>query len=255
MPKLDQEVDRLYGLPRDQFVPARNELAKKLKSEGNADAAATVKGLAKPTAAAALLNRLPRDAPELVRKLLTAGAGLQKAQLRALSGGHSEELRRASTAEREAVRELVAEARTLGGNPSQAVLDRVRESLSAAALDDKARELLEQGRFIKEVEAAGFPLLPAPAGARRPRRRASTKQGRDEQLERVAALRSQVRDLRGQAGRAAVAAKRAQADAERAAEAAQKAAREEAELQEELHQAERELSRASKTGSKARRSG
>ena len=45
-------IDELYGLPLEDFVAQRDALAKRLRADGDRDAAAAVKKLPKPTRAA-----------------------------------------------------------------------------------------------------------------------------------------------------------------------------------------------------------
>ena len=69
---LTDEVDALYGLPLDAFTQARNDLARRLRTERKPEDAAEVAGLRKPTAAAWVVNQLVRERPEDVRALLAA---------------------------------------------------------------------------------------------------------------------------------------------------------------------------------------
>jgi hypothetical protein len=46
------DIDRLYALPLEEFTHERDELAKRVRDEGDADAAAAVKALKKPAVAA-----------------------------------------------------------------------------------------------------------------------------------------------------------------------------------------------------------
>jgi hypothetical protein len=55
---LERELDALYQLPLDQFTSARDELAKRLRTDGQAEQAEQVKALRKPTVAVWLVNRL-----------------------------------------------------------------------------------------------------------------------------------------------------------------------------------------------------
>ena len=57
------EIDQLFALPLDEFTAARNELARRLKQDGDAEAAEGVRGLAKPTVAAWAVNQLARREP------------------------------------------------------------------------------------------------------------------------------------------------------------------------------------------------
>jgi hypothetical protein len=243
---LEEELDRLYGLPLDEFTPARNELAKRLKGEGDGDAASAVKSLKKPTVSAGLVNQLARREPELVQRLLAAGEELRKAQERVLGGGGAEELRRASDAEREAVRGLVHAARGLGAG--QAVLDRVEQSLRAAASDEDARALLERGRFTSDFERSGFPAI---AAAPRDELADRRRQRRDEQAQRIRGLQARLRELERKEARAQQAVRkaeeqvaRARETAERAEEARAEAERVAAELTADVEQVQAELADA-----------
>src|SRR5438128_9479272 len=110
MADLEEELDRLYGLPPDEFTAARNQLSARLKKEGDTAAAAEVKALRKPSAAAWILNQLQRREPKLLQGLLDAGEELRRAQAQALHGGEAEQLRRAISTERNAVRDLAEAA-------------------------------------------------------------------------------------------------------------------------------------------------
>ena len=70
----------LYGLPLEEFTPARDALAKELKAAGRKDEAAEVKSLRKPSVAAWALNRVAREHPDAVEGLRAAGAVLREAQ-------------------------------------------------------------------------------------------------------------------------------------------------------------------------------
>jgi hypothetical protein len=61
----------LYGLDPDQFVAARDEIAKTLRRDDTA-AAKAVKALRRPTVAAWSVNQLVRRHPEMVDELLDA---------------------------------------------------------------------------------------------------------------------------------------------------------------------------------------
>jgi hypothetical protein len=250
---LERELDQLYGLPPDEFTRARNELAARLKSDGDSESAASVKALKKPTVPAALVNQLARRESKLVQRLLEAGDALKRAQADALRGGGAAELHHAAANVRDTIRELVQAAQQGRGAVSQAVLDRVRTTLDAAAVDDDARAALEAGRVTKEYQRVGFPAFDAaattlaaktdrPAVARD--ELAERRKQREEQRERVRALRERLQDLRREAARAEQEARRAEQEAETARAEADRAARESAELMAELERTEAELAEA-----------
>src|SRR4051812_39551314 len=74
----------LYGLPLEEFTPARDALAKELKAAGRKDEAAEVKSLRKPSLAAWALNRAAREHADAIERLRAAGADLRAAQDEAL---------------------------------------------------------------------------------------------------------------------------------------------------------------------------
>jgi hypothetical protein len=244
--ELDEELDRLYALPLDEFTAARNELAKRLRKESRREEADLVKALSKPSVAAWAVNQLAHRRTKRLRALLEAADALRSAQERALKGSGGDELREASQRERQLVSELRREAGQLlaeGGHAaSDATLQRVATTLSSAAVDAEARPLLEAGRLSEEVEASGFDAfagmsVPSPAARAPARERPAPKKDAKpapspaEERRRVADLRKQARaldkearDAEREATRAAGAAERAEREAERAAETARRAA-------------------------------
>jgi hypothetical protein len=229
VPDLEPELDALYSLPLEEFTKARNDLSARLKKAHQADVAAEVHALKKPSAVAWAANSLVRSDRELVGELLAAGERLRETQQRALQGKAGvDDVAEASGAERDAVRALLAAARKrLGKRATPALLDRLGQTLRAAAVDDGARLLLERGRLTEELKAVGF----GPLEAVKPTRRRGDEVGRAAR-ERVGALRAEARRLAGEARDAELAAEQAErtrallveeleqkrAEAERAAE-------------------------------------
>jgi hypothetical protein len=105
-----QAGDELFGLAPEEFVAARDELARRLKREGDAEAAARVKALRRPPVSAWAVNRLAREQGPALAPLLAAGERLRAATQAALAGEGAAELRAAAKAEREAVAGLVRAA-------------------------------------------------------------------------------------------------------------------------------------------------
>jgi hypothetical protein len=155
---LDDEIDALYAGDRDDFVPARDELAKRLRKDGDREAADRVKALRKPTVAAWAGDRLARDEADDVQALLESVDELRDAQQDAL-GGDPARFREASAAHREILDRLVgAAARALGDEGTAATVDKVRETLQAAPVDEEALEDLARGRLTKELSGGAFDL-------------------------------------------------------------------------------------------------
>jgi hypothetical protein len=162
----DDEIDRLYGLPLESFVSERDALAKRLRREGDREGAEAVKRLGKPTRAAWAANQAVRSQPRARRELLAAGDELRERQEEVLAGrGDRGGLRPAAQREQAAVGELVRAAGGLltekGRGLGDPILDRVRDTLHAAAVDDEIREAVEKGRLEREARAAGLGPLAA----------------------------------------------------------------------------------------------
>jgi hypothetical protein len=232
--QLDQEIDRLYGLPLDEFTRERNATASRLAKAGDAEGAAALKQLQKPTVPAWAVNQLARRRPDQVEEALAAGRDLRKAHRAALSGKGGDQIAESGRRERQAVSDLVRSAHALleevGRSASQQTLDKIGSTLHAAALDLEAGKLLEAGRLTTELEPSGFgPLLAAvPAqGAKTrqapaPRRRKQAKEAQEAQQE-LKEARSEERELRRAAARAERAAEQAEREAEAARERAEAA--------------------------------
>jgi hypothetical protein len=162
---LEREIDRLYGLPLAEFVPGRKALAKRLRAEKEKAAAMRVEDLRKPSAAAAIVNRLARSERMNVRALLTAGERLRDAQAKLLRGGSPSAVHNAAADERKAIVALLAAARRDGAG--EAILRRVEQTLRAAAVQDEARALIQQGRLTHDLEPVGFGFTPEQVGGRK----------------------------------------------------------------------------------------
>src|ERR687887_220068 len=212
-------LERLYGLPLEGFVAARDEAARHLRRDGKAEGAEQVAELREPTVSAWAVNQLARRHPARLGELLDRGERLRAAHRAALAGRGSSGLAAAGRAERQVVAELVRlaarELEAAGRASSQAVLDRIAGTLHAAAGDAVAARLVRSGRLARDLDPSGFgdlgPLAAEEAGGRAP-----------PPADRAIMARREAERLRAAAARAEEAAGRARA----AADAATKAARE-----------------------------
>src|ERR1700759_3928190 len=141
----------LYGLPLDRFIPERAALVKELRGDKKRDEAAEVAALRKPSVAAWAVDQLVRTQRKAVSELFDAGDALRAAQDDVLAGrGDGQTLRAAVERERGAVDALTVSARGLltadGHEWSPTIIERVADTLHAAALDDDAREQVREGR-------------------------------------------------------------------------------------------------------------
>jgi hypothetical protein len=226
---LEDELDRLYGLPLDEFVGARGELAKQLRDEDRRGEADQVNALRKPPVAVGLVNRIARERELDIRRLLDAAEALRKAQ-----AAGSEEFAEARRDETHALERLAAAAREIANREGsgQAAVDRAMQTVRAAAATDEGRELLRRGRLTEELSPVGFEaltgLVTAPSRSRKkkaPPPKRPSKQARD----RVERLRKAEREAERAAERAEKEAERLRGAAE-AATAARAGAEKELEL-------------------------
>ena len=175
------DVDALYGLPLEEFTPARDAAAKELRKAGDRETAAIVAKLSKPTPAAWTANQVAREQPALIEALLEAGDALREAQEAALAGGGGRGLRDATLAQRKAVDAVMdaAESYKPGGRPlSGAMAERLRTTLNAVAGDEALRDALSEGRLTGEAQAGGawpFALEPSAEPAPKPKPEAKAK--------------------------------------------------------------------------------
>jgi hypothetical protein len=251
------DVDDLYGLPLDEFVPARNALTRELRNAGRREEAAEVAALRKPSVAAWAVNQLVRTQRRAVGELFEAGDALRAAHENVLAGrGDPGELRAAVERERAAVDGLTGAARGLltsqGHELSQTIIDRVADTLNAAALDDDARARVKDGRRERELRHVGLGVaaagaVPAPARAR-PKKpgsdRAAAERAERERAEARAEARATEREARRRLERAERAANSAAERRDRAAKALEEAEAELSDAEAELEEARDELGTA-----------
>jgi hypothetical protein len=164
-----KRADDLYGLPLEEFVSARDTLARELRKAGKTDAADEVKALRKPSVSAWTVNQLARRHPQELKALVKAGDGLRKAQRGAVSGRGAEALRTATRAHRDRLDDLTAAARH-ELDAAGPTLQRVVQTLRAASVDKEASKRLLAGTLTEDVEPAGFGSLLAAVPEPKPRR-------------------------------------------------------------------------------------
>jgi hypothetical protein len=211
------DAEDLYGLPLERFTEERNALAKALRTEGRREEAAEVSKLRKPSVAAWAVNQLVRTQRRDVVALFEAGDALQEAQSRLLAGrGDADALRDAVEAERAALHELTEKARGLlsaeGHELTSAALQRVSDTLNAAALDEDLRARVHDGRLERELHHIGIGRLGATGRAK------SGRPGKGTSKRSAAGRRAG--DARQQQARSTQAAetRKAEAEARRRAE-------------------------------------
>jgi hypothetical protein len=251
------DVDDLYGLPLDEFVPARNALARELRNSGRREEAGEAGAVRKPSVAAWAVNQLVRTQKREMGELFDAGDALRAAHEDVLAGrGGGGELRGAVERERAAVDALTGASRGLltsqGHELSQTIIDRVADTLHAAALDDDARAQVTDGRLERELRHVGLGLagagtLPAPAPARP--KKPAVDRGAEQRAERGrakarAAARATEREARRRLERAERATQVAAERRDRAAKALDDAQAQLSDAEAELEEARDQLGEA-----------
>ena len=239
--------DELFGLPPEEFVAARDEVARRLRREGDAEAARRVKALRRPSLSAWAVNQLARSRQQALEGLLAAGERLRAAHQAALAGEDAAELRAAPRAEREAVAGLVSAAldrlREAGHPTTETTRDRIAATLHAAAASPEAADLVRHGRLTADLDPSGFGAAPGgPAAA--PGRPAAATSGRP-------ATGAEVDGDRAGGGAAGAARDDARRRARLAADQAVLATRQAERLGRLADQAEREARRARSTAAAA----
>jgi hypothetical protein len=160
--ELELLVDELYGLPLDAFTPERDKLARERRKAGDRAGADRIKALRKPSVTAWALNQVQRHDRARVDELLSAGEQLREAQSQLLAGGEHGRLREAVAQERALIDELARlaehELEQAGHAPSVAVQTKLWQTLQAAARDEHTRELLSQGRLLKDGQTTDLGL-------------------------------------------------------------------------------------------------
>jgi hypothetical protein len=236
-------VQDLYALAPEDFIAARDSLARELKDAGRADEAAAVKKLRRPSVVAWAVNGAAREHPADVEALLEAGRELRRAQRKTLSVAGTDELRRATEARRTVIQRLADAAVAAVGDRGGGHRDAIEGTLTAASVDDQLAQRLQEGTLEREARPAagfgaveGFEVLTGGAAedeeadetpaARREAERERDRVAREAERRAAAAERSAERaaeraaQLKEKAAEATAAAKEADAEAKRLADEA-----------------------------------
>jgi hypothetical protein len=166
---MNERVRDLFAVQPDEFVRARDALAKELRAAGNEAQAKEVAALRRPTVTVWALNQLARKNHGALEEFLDASERVRKAQVR---GAPGDDLRAAMAAQRGALAKLEQVAaevlREASTQASPAAVRTMQSTLQAAAAGgpEVRRQLLE-GTLREAMEPAGFDALLA-AGPVRP---------------------------------------------------------------------------------------
>ena len=103
---MPNEPEDLADVPPEEFVAARDELAKRLKADGNVTEAAEVKKLRKPTVTRWVADQVRRHHAEDVEALRAALSNVAAAQETAITRGDRGALAEATAQRRDAMTAL-----------------------------------------------------------------------------------------------------------------------------------------------------
>jgi hypothetical protein len=174
MATLEDALATLATVPPKAFTQERDALAARLREAGDTKAAAQVKARRVPTLPVWVVNRLAVEHPDDVEALIAAAARVKTAQL---GRGQAGTLATATAGHRAALdrlRELASVMLRDAGGVTADKLLRVQNTLTAGAVDSKARRALQAGHLERELTAPGFDVF---GGAQPPAMRATGRAG------------------------------------------------------------------------------
>lgn len=155
--------------PLDQFVSARTQAVRAFRALGEAEIAARINALRKPSLVLWALNQAGAVAPDDLDALRDEGKTLRTVQARVLGGdrGASAALHRAMQEQRQRLDVLTRRlGMVLGANghaAPDATMRRISNGLRAASIgDDATWRALRDGRLLIEPDAASFPMMDVP---------------------------------------------------------------------------------------------
>lgn len=161
---LDDEIQALYQGPLAEFTATRQELAKRLRGDGD-PRHEEVRTLRKPPVSAWAVNRLFASEADAMAGLGDAGEQARATQQQTGKGKDLAALRElVATIRSETERltdrgvEILTEAERA---PGEAIVERLRTNLQALALDPAAEAVAERRWLDQDLDPPGFELLAA----------------------------------------------------------------------------------------------
>jgi len=152
----DTLAHQLLATPPDEFVAARNALAKQLKADGRRDEAAEVGSMRRPSWVDWALNVAAADHAGDVERFAEAAELMRAAQRGAVTGRGGVDLRTAMTGLRDRTGELARRVNgVLTDHGRGAALPEITERLAEVATSDAATGQLRAGLLLGDVGDAG----------------------------------------------------------------------------------------------------
>jgi hypothetical protein len=159
---IENEVDDLFRLPMADFIDARKSLATRLKKDGHAAEAESVKALTKPSVSAWTVNQLYWHHRAEFDQLIVAGQRFRKAQT-SRQAAKVADMRDALDDRRDALAILSDLATTVlhdaGHNPTLDMIRRITTTLEAISAYEFLPDGAIPGRLTKDVDPPGFESL------------------------------------------------------------------------------------------------
>jgi hypothetical protein len=197
--ELSKVAADLYGLPLREFTAARDAQASEARRAGDREFAESVKRLRKPSNGAWIVNRLVREQPREIDRLVELGTTLRSAKN--LDG---DEMRKATKEKAETVSKLLRQARTLAKRAdlsfSQSIEMEVEGTLDAAFSDGDSASSLREGCLTTGLQYSGLGFgegLDAAASSRK-----ATRRNRDPMSSELAKAKRGLEQARSVAERA-----------------------------------------------------
>lgn len=166
---------RLYAVPPEEFVAARNTTVKELRAADQRDTAAELAKLRRPSVVDWALNSVATEHPDAMGDALDAAARLRDAQTAAVEGRSGTDVRAAVAEARDRnqqILSLAAETITRSGRPVGTLLAPLAARLSEVVANAAAVEQLRAGHLgsaaIESVDP--FAGAAAPSATRRSKR-------------------------------------------------------------------------------------
>jgi hypothetical protein len=150
--KTEDAIDKLFEAPLEEFTSRRNDLATRLRDDGDTSEANEVKKLRRPTVVAWTVNQLARRERAKLSSLLKLQGDIGRAAGR-------ERINELSRKRRDLIAELLDRATAIlekGGHSATAqTKQRITQTLLATNTDQE-RRLVAEGRLQQEVTSSSF---------------------------------------------------------------------------------------------------
>ncbi|MBK5298926.1 MAG: hypothetical protein JJE40_17365 [Vicinamibacteria bacterium] len=162
---LDRELDRLFQAPFAEFVGTRNGVAAMLRKAGRADESARIRGLAKPSYTAWLVNQLYWNARDVLDAFLKASDRVRAADQALLEGrrvaGHADLVTARALALDQLMTKASARAAEEATPLSPALAERLKTTLEAIGAFGSGEARHARGRLQEDLDPPGFAAFAA----------------------------------------------------------------------------------------------